>query len=809
MNNTYTEWLNSGKNNWVWTGVLSHEIGHCFGLYHINTSQMNIFDNQCFIKQDDYGNNCMGYNGAQDYFSPSQIGHVRLRLLTTWRKRLIKPNTYTFGQAAWEITTNTTIDSDIVWHGDIIVKSGATLTVTKSLYMSKGFKITVEKGARLHVEQNGKITTCGEYWDGVYATGDLSQPQTNTSAQAIVRVRNGGIIENAEFGVNLIDGALGWFDNAVFINNKRAIEFHTYAPNNFSYIKNSQFLINNDYLNGAGLQYVRQVNLSNIRGLDILNNTFTNSRSQKGGTAIESIDAGYHVYSQSTASSTFHGWKYGINAKGARSINTFKVEKTDFTKCDIGLFVEAVDYFDATNNTFELCYSPGSLTPTMEIGIMTDRCTGYDIAFNEFTGYGAGTTLNSNRPIGTLIKDSGNQGDKVEVNTYSGCYIANLSNGDNTEASNSLGGLQYLCNQQSSNLNDIIIPQENGTFGVALFQGSYTEAAGNTFSNIAPNIPEKNILNNDFTSPLDKMHYYFKINAPQQFPAQTVGVDNIAINEEANCKSPVIGGDGPGDGKGEKVAQGMSGAENDYNTYMNATSGNDLKDSELSKLAKLKLDYYQYINYGLFAESMKDERKWNQYEYYLNKKEAEETIIPRIVVAAEQGKFELAYSLSNTLKDENFALTNTWLNNKQNDIPWEKIDVTTRNELKSYASVQDNRSSLVASNILEYYFDDEFDTQIVLPTGISTRALKDSDEKKKFEIVLSPNPTSSLTHISFNQVFSGSISIFNLTGVKQRAYQLKEVMGADLDVNNLKSGIYLVQCRTEHDEVYVTKLIIE
>ena len=88
------------------------------------------------------------------YFSPKQIGKMHRALSIKTAKRYVKDDA--FSDAPFSITGNESWDFEIRWYSDIVIKKGASLTLTSDLYMPGKAKITVQKGGKLVID-GGKI----------------------------------------------------------------------------------------------------------------------------------------------------------------------------------------------------------------------------------------------------------------------------------------------------------------------------------------------------------------------------------------------------------------------------------------------------------------------------------------------------------------------------------------------------------------------------------------------------------------------------------------------------------------------------
>lgn len=262
---------------YIWyndVSLLSHELGHCFGNVHTNETSVCI--NDYFVEPigiwNVSGGNCsndplrsnniLGYNyNCRFYLSPLQLGVSHYHFKNTFNNRIkLTPSNAYLGvnpNLNWEINNNTTILENKFVKGNIIVKSGKSLTVKCELSLAENAYIKVEKGAKLIVD--GGTITCNfrKQWDGIYIEGSGNGTPQNLSFQGQIEVINGGTITNAQVAINTfikdVSGNINWgttggmifCDNANFINNIKDVQFMYYhglaINNNVCTFKNTNF----------------------------------------------------------------------------------------------------------------------------------------------------------------------------------------------------------------------------------------------------------------------------------------------------------------------------------------------------------------------------------------------------------------------------------------------------------------------------------------------------------------------------------------------------------------------------------------
>ena len=418
-----------------------------------------------------------------------------------------------------EITSNTTISASTIGYGEIIVKSGVTLTVSSNLKMVKASKIIVEPGAKLIVNGGEIIGACGEYWDGIRLEGNKNLSQTETN-QGVVELNN-ALISDARDAISVIGENSDWnktggiikATNTTFKNNRRSIEFMSYGEgsnvNNVSYFRNCTFTWDDDLLaNESTVQ--SHITMYQVKGVDFKGCTFKDERTSTTGLTTHGIltnQAGYIVNNYlllpghgGTAvykNTSFENLTYGIRTEEADD-KLCKVENSVFDENDKGIYVTNTDNLYVVNNTFNV----KSMAHGM--GLAAQNSTNFTIQKNDFLG-----TSNTNNLLATAglqIVSSGEDDNLIKqnrfVNLYSGFQALGVNYGINT-------GLELNCNSFSSCQRGIDIPAFplNNVTGIKSIQGSQSLSAGNKFTNNT-----NNVINNGVNT--ITYYYYGSIENP-------------------------------------------------------------------------------------------------------------------------------------------------------------------------------------------------------------------------------------------------------------------------------------------------------
>jgi hypothetical protein len=236
---------------------------------------------------------------------------------------------------------------------------------------------------------------CGGKWKGIIVQGNSDESQdfnevSQRREQGYVEMKNGVIIENADFGVRLYDpeevaneshGGVIIATNSTIRNCVTGVDFALYE--NFDYIdlspkgnassfRNCAFITNDDMINEPVI-FRNHVSMRGITGLRFYACRFMNLQQsnldielEKRGQGIRALDSEFKVLGVCTAPfpsplpctsyqhSIFRGLANGILAGNKGGINTFNVDRADFASNHFGIAGYASDNCSITRSRFSV-----------------------------------------------------------------------------------------------------------------------------------------------------------------------------------------------------------------------------------------------------------------------------------------------------------------------------------------------------------------------------------------------------------------------------------------------------------------------
>ena len=457
-------------------------------------------------------NNLLAGNGR--YLSPKQIGVIHRNLSLKSVRKYVQPITALEPNPVY-------VDEDQFWdfdyqlYSDIVVKSGATLTITCNVRMPQGAKIVVEPNAHLIVD-GGRITSWGgARWRGIYVSGNSTASQTQSPALfGKLTVKNGAIIEHVQDGICnyglTSGGATDWSSfggiiqatQSSFVNNRNGPFFGPYSNfilsggnqypiNDLSYFDRCEFRTDDDFGSGTPIDQMTQWE---SRGVDVWGCHFHNTRASTDGNpvgrgrGIYSIDAVYTVKEhcgvtttpcpvQNRTPSRFERLHRGIEATGGGvkpAVTT--VWDSEFKDNHRGVILSSTPGSKVQRNIFR----PG-LTGPEPVGLYIDQTLVYTVDCNTFTNVnGTAPVAHPDNRYGIVSNHCG-AASPIQKNTFTGLYVGAEAVGSNRNSSGS--GLRYLSNGFAGNyVGVVVLPDGTTNQGIATNQGTSSVPAGNYFN---------------------------------------------------------------------------------------------------------------------------------------------------------------------------------------------------------------------------------------------------------------------------------------------------------------------------------------
>lgn len=425
-------------------------------------------------------------------------------------------------------TTNLPNNGDIAINGDLIIESGAKLTVGAGVivHFCGNARLIVKPNATL--ELSGTLTnSCGEPWKGVEVWGNSSASQftiSGVNSQGRLTCKNGSVIENADIGVQLWGpdesanaGGIISCSGTTFRNNRISVKFAPY--NNFwpfqvgptGQVQNYSgsfgrctFITVGPGINPLGFEAF--LYLKGVRGINIIGCTFTNLANTSAnpqapyGYGIYATDAGFSVNSACNGNtypctdythSEFKKLTYGIYTANVVGNQPFRVLRARFNQCTYGIYNKAVSQGTLLFNQFNLGLQPNVTSGQDQFGVFFEGAmSGFTFQENTFTK----TAANVTNTVGSYCKALAYfDGNVLRRNTYNGVRFGNIAEKTNSYLdpfANVSYGLHYLCNTNTgvTAADFSVLPGSNirRDQGLLKLTSPITfDAAGNKFSQIA------------------------------------------------------------------------------------------------------------------------------------------------------------------------------------------------------------------------------------------------------------------------------------------------------------------------------------
>jgi len=410
---------------------------------------------------------------------------------------------------------------------DIIISSGASLTIKEYVYFAPGAKVIVQPGGTLTIDGGTLTKACDQPWEGIEVWGNPDLSQLYPQYQGHVYLMNQASIQNAKVGITTskkiegeyipgFEGGLVIANESSFKNNIRDIEFYPYQNihpysgdelNNFSYFTKCTF--ESCYTDSTSYQTPdAHIYFNGIKGIKVNGCSFKFLKIENCpvelynmGTGILGFDASFYVLPycddnplpiqgdcENLILSTFTNLRYGVRAFNTNENKTIAVTNSKFENVITGIYLSGFNRLQLLSNEIEIkkIIIPNEI---FQEGIYIEDCSGYHIEDNEIYSsylYGYSSLIDV---IGMYIKNSGPEDNEIYNNSLHNLPVGIIAEGVNKGGTT---GLCIKCNTFDQNMNDALVwdtPQNNlpiPNLGIKYIQGSAlhdTKAkAGNTFT---------------------------------------------------------------------------------------------------------------------------------------------------------------------------------------------------------------------------------------------------------------------------------------------------------------------------------------
>nr|NQU91133.1 T9SS type A sorting domain-containing protein [Bacteroidota bacterium] len=600
-----------------------------------------------------------------------------------------------------------TYTQNLYFAGDFIIESGADISFAGgTIVCGENSKIIIEPGGKLTIDGATCTAPCGQTWQGIEVWGNPDEHQftiEDECVQGTLILKNGAKIENAVIGVLLAaTNEAGSIDDtkaggiiqaqfienpeepsAAFINNQTAINFRPYHNShpyngegnempNLSFIENSLFEVNGDYLMGNDW-WDTHIYMFDVYGIHIMGSAFVNNlTAEPSGHGINAYHAGFSVYAmcgeqltpcpeESILKNSFANFTKGINLLSAGSY-TLTVNNAEFIDNSNGIILDEVDNATLIFNEFYIGETDdgdeqqcGDNTATY--GIDISNSIGFTIEENYFSK--AQGTPPGNY-IGIRLTACPSFSDVIYFNEFDGLSVGIQAEDENR--SNPLSdetGVTYLCNQNTDNNYDFYVADESIVGG---YMGYWDHSSGNTLS---PNAQVQ--FQNDYTESI--IYFYDQDEPDQVLSNHSRTVVPVAIDNTNSCpshyggQSPIDGGMVLSDSEKLQLETEYLQSDNDYNNV--ETLYNNLLDGGNTEALEAEV------------ESSGPTDMWELREELLGKsphlsKEVLMAAADKTDVLPESVLFEILSANPDELREEELM---AYLENKEQPLPQYMIDI--------------------------------------------------------------------------------------------------------------------------------------
>jgi hypothetical protein len=419
------------------------------------------------------------------------------------------------------ISNDTTWSDTTYVNYQVVIDSGACLTISTRVEFAPEAGILVRQGGKLILDSAYLTKVCPELWQGIDVLGTETIQDYDEYFGKVV-VRNNSIIEFAKVGIanycrtcgyqDLQCGGMISAENSIFRDNERDILLNPFSTFWYNHdlpyaceISDCRFVTTDNFYPDHLPQ--AHIEMKDIYGVMIYGCRFENQSDLRyipfpiRGIGISSVDSYFMInrYCLTPGISPceyfdtckFTRLEYGIKAMNSRSKRTLNIQGLKFDTIFLAISLSGLENASVLSNNF-ICPKSIDVIPENRFtgGLFMEGCTGYHVENNEFNPRFTNYESGKSPCYGIGVKNSGIDNNEIYNNYFKRLKVGIYTDGENRGKES---GLCLKCNDMIANINDFVVVcdttlQDSTLQGINRYQGdptdstSYDAPAGNLFS---------------------------------------------------------------------------------------------------------------------------------------------------------------------------------------------------------------------------------------------------------------------------------------------------------------------------------------
>ncbi len=617
-----------------------------------------------------------------------------------------------------------------------------------------------------------------------------------------------------------------------------------FINDNWGSFTNCTFTVDNNNLFAANnTDFLAHVTMWDVKGVSFTRCRFEDVRTQSHTrkSAISTIDAGFKVkndcdytlplfnpdcncYLTTNTYCSFTGFNTAINAGTSGNPYAVIIDGARFSNNETDVSIKGNSHVTVTRCSFDLS-DPNVRVVT---GLALDSCTGYLVEENLFTR--AVNAPSCNR-YGIQVRNSGIDANSLYRNTFEGLTRGIVVTGTNGSSYNT--GLQMTCNGFTDCTYDMYM---SSNAVVRSWQGDNGKGADNTFSGT-----QTSSFHNAGSQPVT---YIYSAGANHVPYAPTVSNVALSGNAVSNpCYSTICGinpmvpdtlspkSPTPGFLSLKEQYENLQAdySRNGYadvlehaddNTYDAATVA--AAENAAQQINAIATDLYAQSHAAvrsLMADTLEDVQavhawldatpgltsRYLEVEAETHGHASLQDIANHLTTQAERDEYD-NYVAFQVLKDA--------LAYGDGHVAWPRATDAQVWELVRIADANTGRSSLLAKNVLCFFFevcyDDDEETRVLATTAIPPKAEPQTLTGQQ-NVIVHPNPTDNVLHVSVTDGEIARVEMYDAFGrnVSVETHGRASLPSPKTTVNTsaLPSGVYILRVTLRDGAVRTTKVV--